>query len=388
MYVIKRTYDNYTNLEIENFDPSLVPVSSIVTLAKVAQKLVDGGGTLTNPGNLKITGNQEINGNQDVNGYVSTGSHYQFKGRDNTNGFSWYAQNSDEAKLWSNISNSDVLKVNKNGDSTITKDLYVNGNTTVNGKINNLGIYHTMSSPTWNKIQYGDGTGWAVRFEKNGAEPASPFVNIYDNGKIETTNNITAGNNTTLSAGTNTLTVNGQSTFNGQMNINANQWHKSSDGKNRFFYGNNDRTYFGSGNGYEFRNSDDGYIAQITNDNKFCIGNTCIDEGLLANLKEFTNTGRNLLDEINFLSITSAARGDYAPWMRYIYQGKIVNYTQCVDHPDIYNWAGVGNFDDQTGDAGLNNTRYTLCKKFFTVADYNAGDTVDKRRQFYKSYIF
>ena len=42
--------------ELENFDPSLVPVSSIVTLAKVAQKLVDGNGTLTNPGNLTVTG--------------------------------------------------------------------------------------------------------------------------------------------------------------------------------------------------------------------------------------------------------------------------------------------------------------------------------------------
>ena len=45
-------YQNYSSSE--HFDPSLVPVSSIVTLAKVAQKLVDGGGTLTNPGNLQI----------------------------------------------------------------------------------------------------------------------------------------------------------------------------------------------------------------------------------------------------------------------------------------------------------------------------------------------
>ena len=44
----------------ENFDPSLVPVSSVVTLAKVAQKLVDGNGTLTNPGNLAVTGTLHV----------------------------------------------------------------------------------------------------------------------------------------------------------------------------------------------------------------------------------------------------------------------------------------------------------------------------------------
>jgi len=49
--------------EQENFDPSLVPVSSIVTLAKVAQKLVDGNGTLTNPGNLTVAGDLIVNNN-------------------------------------------------------------------------------------------------------------------------------------------------------------------------------------------------------------------------------------------------------------------------------------------------------------------------------------
>ncbi len=69
-YIVKRNMDNYKNIEVENFDPSLVPVSSIVTLAKVAQKLVDGGGTLTNPGNLRITGNQQIDGTLNVNNAI------------------------------------------------------------------------------------------------------------------------------------------------------------------------------------------------------------------------------------------------------------------------------------------------------------------------------
>ena len=76
IYLLYCYYRKYSNQE--NFDPSLVPVSSIVTLAKVAQKLVDGGGTLTNPGNLQIglpsagaLGNLRVTGTNIVDG-VST----------------------------------------------------------------------------------------------------------------------------------------------------------------------------------------------------------------------------------------------------------------------------------------------------------------------------
>jgi hypothetical protein len=76
-YLISRYFEKYYSQE--NFDPSLVPVSSIITLAKVAQKIVDGNGTLTNPanlnigtttakGNLLVTGNTHTNGNEIVDG--------------------------------------------------------------------------------------------------------------------------------------------------------------------------------------------------------------------------------------------------------------------------------------------------------------------------------
>ena len=70
-YFVTRLFENYSTQE--DFDPSLVPVSSIVTLAKVAQKLVDGGGTLTNPGNLTVTGTLQTNGNV----YAANGSKSQ-----------------------------------------------------------------------------------------------------------------------------------------------------------------------------------------------------------------------------------------------------------------------------------------------------------------------
>ena len=69
-FVLTAIFDNF-NLEQENFDPSLVPVSSIVTLAKVAQKLVNGNGTLTNPGNLTLTGGFRVNGKLSTDGNLN-----------------------------------------------------------------------------------------------------------------------------------------------------------------------------------------------------------------------------------------------------------------------------------------------------------------------------
>jgi hypothetical protein len=65
-FVLSRVFEKFS-IEQENFDPSLVPVSSIVTLAKVAQKLVDGNGTLSNPGNLQVLGNVITNSNYQLN---------------------------------------------------------------------------------------------------------------------------------------------------------------------------------------------------------------------------------------------------------------------------------------------------------------------------------
>jgi len=57
--------NNFYNTE--HFDPSLVPVSSIISLAKIAQKIVNGNGILSNPGNL-ILGSSAIPGSLTVNG--------------------------------------------------------------------------------------------------------------------------------------------------------------------------------------------------------------------------------------------------------------------------------------------------------------------------------
>lgn len=66
-YVINNFYENYSS---EHFDPSLVPVSSIVTISKVLNGIV-GKGNLTVASNLSIGNNLNTDGSATVNGNIS-----------------------------------------------------------------------------------------------------------------------------------------------------------------------------------------------------------------------------------------------------------------------------------------------------------------------------
>ena len=124
-FIFTRVLENFL-VEQENFDPSLVPVSSIVTLAKVAQKLVNGNGTLTNPGNLQIGASTSAPGNL-----------------------------------------------------TVTGTLGVSGKTTLkDAEVGSLNVKKGTASPDWTKLSHGDGSGWRVRFQK---DDANPIMDIYDN---------------------------------------------------------------------------------------------------------------------------------------------------------------------------------------------------------------
>lgn len=69
-YILVAIFDNF-KLEQENFDPSLVPVSSVVTFAKIANKLLDNRtGILTIPNNLTVGNNFTVNGNVTSNDLV------------------------------------------------------------------------------------------------------------------------------------------------------------------------------------------------------------------------------------------------------------------------------------------------------------------------------
>ena len=128
MYFITTRYI-WCEEEIENFDPSLVPVSSIVTLAKVAQKLVDGNGTLTNPGNLTVTGFITNSGSSmQIKG---GGGGIQFYNRSNqTKNMEIYnnataAEGDNMLRIYSPDINADMIKIDgKNNVVTIkTEDL-------------------------------------------------------------------------------------------------------------------------------------------------------------------------------------------------------------------------------------------------------------------------
>ena len=129
-FVLIQVFENF-NIEQENFDPSLVPVSSIVTLAKVAQKLVNGNGTLTNPGNLQIGASASTPGNLTVTGSI------------------------------------------------------LNGGLTIKGG---------SASPDSTLLQFGDGTGWRARIGKAGSPTLDIYDNagggVQVTGNLSTTGNL------------------------------------------------------------------------------------------------------------------------------------------------------------------------------------------------------
>jgi hypothetical protein len=70
------------------------------------------------------------------------------------------------------------------------------------------------------------------------------------------------------------LDVNGVTRFQSNVRFANNTWNVSDDGFNRFYFSTNSRTYFGSGDGYEWRNASDTAIAVLTNGGNVGIGNT------------------------------------------------------------------------------------------------------------------
>ena len=174
--------ENYINHE--NFDPSLVPVSSIVSLAKQSQKLLNGNGTLTNPsnlqigtspsasGSLKVKGDTSVSGNTILNTLTTTGS--------------------------TNLSN---LEVSEN--STIDGILTTGNNTT-------SPQFHTSGSSGAYYINPRSGTGSYAWYNPSGSS-TNLFSDVYKKDVVtidntETTNMINANASGTLSVtGTSTL---------------------------------------------------------------------------------------------------------------------------------------------------------------------------------------
>jgi hypothetical protein len=249
--------ENYL-VEQENFDPSLVPVSSIVTLAKVAQKLVNGNGTLTNPGNLQIGKDMQATGNLTVTGKTAIGSTTMGDKTLNVTGTLGVSgdttvggglsvkgnfETTGSTNLFKSTQGNQTWFPFTDGKNYIRGDTIIDGNTELSGVKTPLLIKKGAESPDNTKIQFGDGTGWRLRFQK---DDANPIMDIVDNKNVD---------------------------VHGRLTIPHSVWHQSSDGKNRLHYGNNTHTFFGTNDGYIWRSSADRDLMSLNGAGELTVGN-------------------------------------------------------------------------------------------------------------------
>ena len=239
--------ENYL-VEQENFDPSLVPVSSIVTLAKVAQKLVNGNGTLTNPGNLQIGKDSgATSGSLTVTGKTAIGSTTMGDKTLNVTGTLGVSNDTTisgktvikPAGIPSTLPVADYPDLAVGGSMVVVGNTTVGGNTELSGLATSLLVKKGTASPDNTKIQFGDGSGWRLRFQK---DDANPIMDIVDNKNVN---------------------VHGNTTVGGRLTIPHSVWHQSSDGKNRLHFGNNSHTHFGTGDKYIWRSSADTDLMEL-----------------------------------------------------------------------------------------------------------------------------
>ena len=193
-YLFNNIYNKYSNQE--NFDPSLVPVSSIVTLAKVAQKLVDGGGTLTNPGNLQIgmpsagaVGNLYVTGTNTVDG-IST-----FNNPVTINGTTAFTGDN-------TLSGSSAISGNLSAN-TITSNQYNDSTNTPRIQLFSDGVNY-----------YNSGSGNLHRFRGNGGNATGGNVLVDQDLTVSGNSNITG--NSSIGGG---LDVNGSLKVSGNVVI-------------------------------------------------------------------------------------------------------------------------------------------------------------------------
>ena len=208
----------YLEKHIDNFDPSLVPVSSIVTLAKVAQKLVDGNGTLTNPGNLtlgtaaapgnlvvtgttnlvgdtKVDGSLTVNGNKGIaiNGTDGGTTKTPFKIFNNNNTWLSVTQDSNEYLLFRDTKIAEI-----DCDTTVKRGLQVNNNLTViNGVLRgNDGNRVTWMDTGWTKIDTRSYIDFVITppYFLPDTAPASKTIASIDNNGLAVNGNLIVRN--------------------------------------------------------------------------------------------------------------------------------------------------------------------------------------------------
>jgi len=225
-FLFTRVLERFSQ-EQENFDPSLVPVSSIVTLAKVAQKLVNGNGTLTNPGNLQIGANADTPGNLTVTGNTTVGGGLTINGSLSPNGgFNGRGINASIGNinigpnLISNTDTGSNLLIGSSGkkvqiwssDLDVDKDLRVGGTTTSTGLLTaNGGVKtSTLDAGAMTNLTDLKATGniaLATNPAANGVTiGSSPLSTISGTGGLAMSGNLYVGGATTVTGSITTAT--------------------------------------------------------------------------------------------------------------------------------------------------------------------------------------
>jgi len=197
--------------------------NSINTLAQISRKLMDGN--LKVPGSMTVDGVLTSTGHTVANNQFSTtgpSACLNFYDRNDASGalsaahFAWYNQGN-LAKLWNN---GDQVTIDANGQ--------------INANVRN---FNTRIGQIWTA------PGIYAEGNKNlevGAGSGTVFIGAANGGANQNLN------------------------VTGRVSTGVNVWNTSMDGKNRTYYANNDRTYYGSSNGvHTFRDGENGGGADL-----------------------------------------------------------------------------------------------------------------------------
>jgi len=244
VYLIFKFNENYSTFE--NFDPSLVPMSSIITLAKITEKLIDIDGNLIFPANFIINKNVTVTGNATIEDNFITGGNNIIAGQLNTQSGYETINGALYTPLIIGSGPSSSLNIYS---PTVT----VNDNITVNNNSSTIQIKGNTNFETGSSINVTDNV---------------TINGLLNTNQIDVTGTVTCNNNTPTSTTSGNLTGNNSTLTNVTANsIIAKSWNSGGEdnyttfkyandlpfldttGVKRELYETNGPTYFGAGTG-------------------------------------------------------------------------------------------------------------------------------------------